>query len=46
MTGEGCSWKVVAESFESFFSGYVTALENGEFQDRIYGPDRIDCRAS
>ena len=28
---EGCDWKVVAESFESFLNEYVTALETGGF---------------
>ena len=32
---EGCSWKVVADSFAEFFENYVTAIERGEYTDAI-----------
>ena len=32
---EGCSWKVVADSFADFFENYVTAIERGEYTDAI-----------
>lgn len=36
---EGCSWKVIANSFVDLFEKYVTRLERGEYIDTIAAAD-------